>query len=127
MKKSIKILGIVLCVILIIYFIMFFSTNKLVNDVENIMLGRVPADVTEGKEIHRYNNSAVYLNAEVDVSITRLFVVHNFSDGYMWVKYSYVTKKNDKDILPSSVNVISRWKIHRENGKWEIVEIVEEP
>ena len=125
MKRNIITLLIIIPVLL--YAIMLLNTNSVVNDVKNIMLGNVEESITENTPLSRYNFSNVLSNAEVKAKITRLFVAHNFSDGYMWVKYSYDTVKNDNDLMPGSWNVTSRWKIHKENGKWEVVEIIEDP
>ena len=125
-KKSVVILSI-LGTIIVLYLAMIVSTNSVINDVKNIMYGNVDQSMTEGTAVNRYNHSYIYENAVVEVKITRLFACHNFFDGYVWVKYSYKTIKNDIDIRPSSVCPLSRWKIHRENGKWHVVEILEAP
>ena len=129
MKKKLVIFGVIFCVLVFLYSAMVISVSDLTDSVAEVMSGRIPEDETEGKAIARYNYSDILLNAEVDVSIDTLFVVHNFHDGYMWIKYSYVTTKNDdsRGIMPASFDVISRWKIHRQNGKWEITEIKEAP
>ncbi len=125
--KKVTITLLIIVVLGIIYLIMFFNTNSIIREVEDVMRGNVDSSVTEGTPLQRYNYNDVYKNAVVNVNITRLFTFHNFFDGYMWVKYSVETVKNDNDIFPSSSNIISRWKIHRKNGKWEIVEISEAP
>lgn len=106
---------------------MLINTNSVVAEVRNIMLGNVKESFTDSTPLSRYNFSDVLSNAEVHVKITRMFVLHNFFDGYMWVNYSYETVRNDNDLMPGARNVLSRWKIHRENGKWKVVEIQEAP
>ncbi len=113
--------------IFLLYLAMFLNTNSVVKDVKNIMLGNVEESVTVNTPVHMYNHSNILSNAEVKVRITRLAVCHNFFDGYMWVNYTYETVKNDNDIYPSSYKIPSMWKIHRENGKWQVVEITERP
>ena len=111
---------------LLLYLLMFINTNAVVAEVENIMYGNVDKSETEGTPLNMYNYSNIYQNAEVEVKITRLFTIHNFFDGYIWVKYSRKTIRNDIDIYPGAI-ATSCWKIHRENGKWKIVEIYEAP
>ena len=127
MNRKIKITLIGAIIVILLYTIMLLDTNSVVKDVKNIMLGNVDEAITTNTPLSKYNFSSVLQNAEVKVQITRLAVIHNFFDGYMWVKYSYETIKNDNDLMPGSWDVISRWKIHRENGGWEIVEITEAP
>ena len=114
-------------IIIMLYFIIFTSTDSIVSNVENIMLGNVDSTITKNSPLERYNIVGRFPNAKVEANITRLFVAHNFFDGYMWVIYSYQTVENDSDIKPATNNVISRWKIHREDGKWQVVEIQEKP
>ena len=110
-----------------VYMIMFLNTNSLINEVRDVMKGNVPRAVTENTPLSMYNFSDDLSNAEVDVSITRRFVLHNFFSGTMWVNYTYETTKNDLDLMPGAYKVPSCWKIRRENGKWKIVEIIEGP
>ena len=127
MKKSMLYFFIIIGVIVTLYIIMYFNTNSVVDKVKNIMLGNVDVSETAETPLRRYNNSDILENAKVKVNITRLFTLHNFFDGYMWVIYSYETLENDSDIKPGTWNVISRWKIHRENGEWQIIDISESP
>ena len=106
---------------------MFLNTNSLIKDVREVMSGLVEYEQTEDKPIHKYNHQNILQNAKVNVKIFRLLTLNNFFDGYIWVLYSYETVENDKDFFPSSSNIMSRWKIHKENGKWEIVDIKESP
>lgn len=112
--------------ILIFYTVLLFDTNPIVREAKEVMLGNVEYSSTEGTPLHRYNRNNILENAKVNVHIRRILVLHDFSDGYMWVKYTYETVRNDKNIYPGS-SAISRWKIHKEYGKWEIVEIKEDP
>lgn len=91
------------------------------------MEGRVGGAETENTPLMRYNIGSRYPNAKVRAKVTRLFTWHNFFDGHIWVIYSYETIENDTDIKPATFNVISKWTIHRENGKWQIVDIKEAP
>jgi len=99
MKKWMIVLYIIIS-ILLIYLVMFNSTNSVVHDAKNVMLGNVDISVTKGTPLDRYNFSNILVNAKVKASIIRLFVWHDFFDGYMWVIYSYETVKNGKDIKP---------------------------
>ena len=125
MKKLIPLY--IISSILIIYFIMFVNTNSIVYNVKNIMIGNVDGEITANTPLDRYNIVSRFPNAKVKANVTRLFTWHNFFDGYMWVIYSYETEENDQDIKPGTWNVISKWKIHRENGEWKVIDIEESP
>jgi len=83
MNKIKLIITIFLCVFFSVYTIMLSSTTKLINEVKSVMAGEVDTEITKGRPISRYNNSDIYKNAIVDVSVKRLFTVHNFSNGYI--------------------------------------------
>ena len=128
MKKNIKV---AIAAILLVYLIIFYSTNSVVQDVEKVMRGQVAYEDTKGTPIDRYNLRFGRADSEhpinVEVNIMRLFVLHNFAGGYMWVVYS---EKGFDPITNSEYaasKVTSRWKIHKENGKWVIVDIKEGP
>ena len=124
MKKTIFI---IIGIIIMFYLIMVLNTNSIVREVKNIMSGNVKIADTQNTPLNMYNFSDTLLNAEVNVKITRLFVLHNFFDGYIWVNYTYETIKNDNGVMPCSTNILSKWKIHKENGIWKIIEIIETP
>ena len=114
--------------VLLVYLTMFISTNSAVNYVEEVMHGRISAEETKGTPLNQYNyNDSLWVDPEVEVSITRLLIAHNFFDGYMWVRYKFTTLSNGREELPGTGYILSRWKIHRENGRWNIVEIAEAP
>ena len=122
-----KVLINILIVVIFLYFLLFINTNSIVKYAEDVMTGKYLRSETSKTALGKYNYSDVLINAKVKANVTRLFVAHNFFDGYMWVMYSYRTIENDGSINPAASNVISRWKIHREDGKWQVVEIQEKP
>ena len=106
---------------------MFLNTNSVIRDVKEVMYGRISQSETDGTPLSRYNVKKWEPNAAVEAKITRCFVLHNFFNGYMYVRYSYKGVDKDGNVLTASGPLFSRWKIHRENGGWKIVEIEEAP
>lgn len=110
------------------YCIMLIDTNPLMDEVKNVFLGNVSREETRGEPIDRYNirrrDDAVILSAEV--SITRLFTIHNFREGYIWVRYAHKSESAQGSLMGSGI-ILTKWKIKKENGKWSIVEIFEKP
>jgi hypothetical protein len=107
---------------------MLIDTNPLINEVNNVSLGNISREETRGFPIDRYNIRRRYdvevLNAEV--SIIRLFTIHNFREGYIWVRYTNKSE-NVEGLRMGSHRVLAKWRIIKDNGKWSIVEIFEKP
>ena len=110
-----------------IYILLFINTNSVTNYAKKVMLGKVALDETNNTPLDRYNVAADYPHTKMDAKITRLFVCHNFFDGYMWVYYSCEATDNDGDLVFGVRGLVSKWKIHREDGKWRIVDIDQQP
>ena len=134
MKKAV--LGIVVAIFIVLsgYFVLvFLDTNSLIYRVEELFRGEIPEEVTEGTAESRYNYSDQYETlyhgevAEVEVSINRIFVLHNFNDGYVLVNYSHEARDGNDRTLCGSWDIQSLWKIHKEDGVWHIVSIQEAP
>ena len=116
-----------------LYISMLRSTNMVKLQVEMLLKGEIDPQETENLVIDIYNRqkdmsrSDGRIAVEKRAEVKRIFVLHDFFAGYMWVKYSYEAKDIGGNILCGTGNAIARWKIHRENGKWEIVDIKEAP
>ena len=109
---------------------MFFDTNGLMIQVRAAFLWKIDISETENKPINAYNYSRYAASetlGEVYMTLVRLFVFHNFQDGYIWVYYSYEAYNQDGNLLTGSHSIPTKWKIHKESGKWEIFEIFEAP
>ena len=120
-------------ILFIVYCVTVLNTNPLKQEVMQLLKGEISTTVTEGKVINLYNKRddidllAPNKEIEAQARLTRLFVLHDFLDGYMWVNYTYEIKGKNGDRIMGAWNIPARWKIHRENGKWEIVDIKEAP
>ena len=129
-KKAHRIITTILSVILIIYLAMLVNTNSLMRYVRDVFLWRVDSAETIGRPINRYNDSnrlATVELGEVKLTLIRMFTLHNFRDGYIWAYYSYEAHDTDGEIITGSWRIPTKWKIHKENGVWKIVEIIEAP
>jgi hypothetical protein len=123
-----KIIGVLILIIVIIYIAMIIDTNSLMTQVRDVFSGKVDRSQTIGKPINRYNYRGFFSDiTKTDLKLIRVFTLHNFKDGYIWAWYTYEGKDNNDEVLTGSSNIFSKWKIHKENGKWDIVEIFEDP
>lgn len=120
--KVLLVAGAVVALVLFLYLLLLISTNSVVEYVEAVFKGAVPRDELPAcLESYDITESRPSL-AEVDVTITRRFVLHNFSEGYMWVKYAVEGHTSDGSPGYGEVTT-SRWRIERAGNGWEIVEI----
>ena len=121
---------IIVPVIVILYIVMLQNTNSLISEVRNVFLWQVDSSETAGKPIDRYNDqyrSSKEMPSKIDFNIIRILTIHNFKDGYIWALYSYKAYDEDGEIITGSMFIKTKWKIHKENEKWEIVQIFEAP
>ena len=126
MVRSIYWLLAVIAVLVMVYVWMLLDTNPVIDYVLSVMDGSLDDRDFVGWQQYTasHYSEAVYW----DISISREFVVHNFSDGVMWVKYSRQSYKQNGDPSgPGSGKIYSKWTIHKENGSWKIVDIDEHP
>ena len=126
-----KIFWAVVTFIVLYYFVGVMSTNKLVHYVEDVFRGNVPASETNDTPYSMYNVSKYKEFSSMDLDIHRAFVIHNFKDGYMFVYYRCIAYDSDDKMTYASIVRLpekpSIWRIHRENGEWNIVDIDEHP
>ena len=116
---------IVLCIIgfiTIVYFAMFLSTVSVAKDVENVILGNVSKEETKGTPLNQYNDRRSP-DSIIESSVIPVFSIHNFFDGYMFVRVRYQEKDEQGKLLRGSGPSIERWKIHRNNREWTVVEV----
>jgi len=128
-KKQLIVIFSVVVVLVAIYLIMFFNTDPVMQYAKNVMEGNVPLKATAGLPVDRYNQNGGSSpeTVSVKVELHRVFVLHDFSDGYMWVNYTQTGYDSKGNITYGSWHANSCWKIHKHNGKWEIVAIYEGP
>ena len=115
---------VIIAVIGMVYLWMLFDTNSVIDDVLSVMNGSVDEQGIVGK---MYSGSGFLKVARWNNTISRIFVVHNFSNGIMWVNYKRQGYEKNGDYYGISGNILSKWTIHKENGKWRIIKIDEAP
>lgn len=111
-----------------LYVIMLADTNSLFNYAKDVFLGKVPHEEVEDTPLSRYDITKREYITKVDLEISRAFVFHNFTDGYIYVRYDCIGYDDSGELRYGSVAEFPRWdiwKIHKENGEWEIVKIYE--
>ncbi|MBQ8164985.1 MAG: hypothetical protein IJZ94_04140 [Clostridia bacterium] len=121
-----KVFLIVLIVFIALYTIMVLNTNSVIRYAKSVFLGEISLEEVVDTPLYRYYPKDLEI-ATTDLSINRIFVAHNFKEGYIWVKYDEERMDSSGNILSGSWDAVSRWKIHKENGEWKVIEIKEAP
>jgi sensor histidine kinase YesM len=110
---------------------MLLNTNSIINEVRDIFMGKVSIIETNGKPVDMYNliNKHFYEKniKKVNLKLIRIFTIHNFFDGFMKVYYSFELLDSNGKVIHGSWNILSTWKIHKYNRRWEIIDIYEAP
>ncbi|MDR2196774.1 MAG: hypothetical protein LBO07_02290, partial [Coriobacteriales bacterium] len=75
----------------------------------------------------KYNPLRYFDDPQVTFELRRVFVLHNFSDGYVWVRYTRTIESTGFDFPSGSYNIPSLWRIHKDEDGWHIVDIEERP
>lgn len=128
MKKGKVIIILVSVIILAIYAAMLMDTLSVVRETKDVFYGKVDASQIADLPIRRYNITESHPDADiVKVNIIVLFTLHNFKDGYMWIQYTDETYNSKGVSVSGDSHIPARWRIHKENGKWVIIDIDEAP
>ena len=154
LKKRIPV--IIFIWVIMVTMLMQINTNKLMKSIESAILSS-DYYVSEWRYLsnpHLYNTPGVryviysdeqlndigcwfnranisieqaFENVKIDLSLHRLFTVHNFFDGYIWIRYSvYYTDENENSLGAAVRNPV-KLKIHKENGEWKAVRVWVKP
>ena len=92
-------------------------------------LNAVSNDITN-TELYKYYNKNELYNDEIsdaNINIRRLFVLHNFRKGVMFIKYDCESFNKSGEHIYGSSNVYAKWYIEKKNGVWEVVKVIEKP
>lgn len=112
------------------YCSLYISTENLLDDFKDIVTNQRQEGISYD-QLERYAlPTFVYDNISYDsvnIKVRRLFVLHNFRKGIVWVKYSYIAYDKEGNILAGTNNILSKWYIEKKNGRWKVVKIEEKP
>ena len=117
-------------IIFTLYALMLLSTNSVMGEVRSAFMLELDSSETEGRAIHKYNH---YWRGkdrdvgEINLTLRRRFVLHNFQRGYIWAIYSHTVYDTEGNLIGGSWRAPTRWRIEKIDGEWEIVEIYERP
>lgn len=121
-----KIMLLLFLLLFLFYAVLFLNTNSVMRYAKSVFRGEIALEEVIDSPMWRYYPKDPEI-ATTDLNINRIFVVHNFKEGYIWVKYDEERMDSYGNTLSSSWDALSRWEIHKENGEWQVVEIKEDP
>ncbi len=122
-------IGVVMCLSILIYryHSIFSDTNSLIDYVESIFMGEVSSEEVADTwfssfDIRKDREDMQQLQVELDIK--RVFVWHDFKEGYMWVKIDCEARNSEGRVKYGTINY-ERWDIKKRDGKWDIISIKE--
>jgi hypothetical protein len=106
---------------------MVIDTNSIVFDFKNCISGKdISDDIKETELYYMYFNDDE-VGYVTDVNVRRYFVLHNFHKGVMYVNYTYKTFDKSGKQIRGAHKVSSKWYIEKQNGRWLVYDIDENP
>lgn len=129
MKRTLITALVIVVVLITLYALMWADTNSLITYVEGVFKGEVPYSEVmctpmDDHGYYKLNDDELTIKS-VDIKITRRFVLHNFFDGVVYVKYTYYGYTETGET--SGEMPYAKWTIHKEDGQWKITDIVQGP
>ncbi|MDR2196687.1 MAG: hypothetical protein LBO07_01830, partial [Coriobacteriales bacterium] len=85
-RRVILIAGGALLLVAALYLAMLLDTNSLMRYMRSVFNGEVPLEETADRPEDKYNPLRYFDDPQVTFELRRVFVLHNFSDGYVWVR-----------------------------------------
>lgn len=131
LARPVSIVRLTLVSLVLIYLIMLWDTNSIFNYAKAVFRGEIQRELVENTPWNRYDKTHTKDGVSaVEMGIKRVFVIHNFFDGYMWIEYYYMGYDENGEMIFLSTQefpYLAKWKIHKEHGKWVLVDIEEHP
>lgn len=127
MKKYIFTVSCILCALLLLYAFIFFNTNTVIEDFVSCVKGDNITKTLKNTELYNWYGKHDYPVNQSDIKIQRCFVVHNFSKGIMYVKYSFENYDENGNFRKGASNIKAKWYIQKQNNRWTVNKIQEKP
>lgn len=120
--RSVRVLVFTAGFILLLYLAMLLSTTPVVRHVKAVFRGEIPrSDVSACLEQYDITENRPRIT-DVKIKVRRRFVLHNFNNGYMWVRFECEAFDSGGNLIYGEVNY-PKWSIRKVNGEWEIVDV----
>lgn len=131
MKSKILIIIAIIVVLLgVTYSIILHDTDSVLNDFVNCIKCNAASDTVADTELYRYYSRNEMFDNEIydaNVNVRRLFVIHNFHKGVMFIKYDCETFNESGEHVYGSSDVYVKWYIEKKDGIWVVTDVIEKP
>ena len=131
MNKLVIAVAILIVIGLVGFIVMLISTNELMAFAKSVFLGKYDKECAQNKLLQqRYDIISSHQSSHivnVELTLNRIFILHNFSNGYVWVRYTCKYMDSNNETICSALGIYSKWIIQKQNGVWEVVKIYEKP
>lgn len=115
-------------ILICLYILVVKSTDSVIDDFNACIRCTPEAQQLRSSALYnRYYDDCDGRVVDGNVSVKRLFVLHNFNKGFMHVIYTCERLDSAGSRLASSSDVTSTWFIEKQNGKWVVTAIREDP
>lgn len=71
--------------------------------------------------LYDYNNE----NYTIELEVKKIYTIHNFKSGYIWLKYSVLVLDRCGNIITESNDIPVKMKIKKDQSNWEVIKIFE--
>ena len=107
---------------------MILDTNSLFSEAKAIFKGEVEIESIDNMLLKRYCVLDHHPEAtKIEYKLTRLFAIHNYKDGYMWLRYTQTAYDKSGGLIYGAYNIPIKWQIHKEDGEWRVIFVWESP
>jgi len=99
------------------------------SDARNVFLHGTRVSSSEADALYsRY--ASKYINYDTDqitLKLHRVFTLHDFKHGYIWIIYTQIVFDENGAMVCGTGNSDARWEIQKINGRWEVIDVKEDP
>ena len=131
MRKTVLIIIATIIVLFgVTYSIILHDTDSVLNDFINCIKCNTASDTVADTELYRYYSRNEMFDNEIydaNVNVRRLFVIHNFHKGVMFIKYDCETFNGSGEHVYGSSDVYAKWYIEKKDGIWVVTDVIEKP
>ena len=112
-----------LALMALMYTAMFLNTSELVRYAQSVYRGEIEAEQLQNTQLEAFNITKTNPDIEqVDIKIKRIFVLHNFFNGAMWVKTECEAVDSNGEVTYGDYSY-EKWIIEKTENGWQIVDI----
>ena len=121
------------CLLLIVYYLMVITTDNIKDEFFQYVLKEEEVENDSDNNyiiFHRYKVPDGISYNDIKTSLIRVFAIHDFKRGFIYVHYKIVARNNDEIVFYSATRFpfyLAKWEIEKINGEWKVTKIYDSP